>query len=146
MKVLFIKNLRGKGTIGDIKEVSDGYAMNFLITNNYAVKATPEVIQKQKKNILETKKRTEVEFEEISTIFNTIKGKSLSITVSAKDLSGKLYKGVTIKEIISEVRKEFNIYLKSDWFHNYKPIKEIGAHEVELQSHNLSVNFKINIT
>ena len=43
MKVFFIKTLRGKGSVGDIKEVPDGYAMNFLIAQKYAVPATNDI-------------------------------------------------------------------------------------------------------
>lgn len=42
MRVIFIKDLKGKGKINEIKEVSDGYATNFLIKNGYAVKYTKE--------------------------------------------------------------------------------------------------------
>ena len=46
MKVIFTKDLRGQGKKGDIKEVKDGYAKNFLIKNNYAVQLTESTLGK----------------------------------------------------------------------------------------------------
>ena len=46
MKVIFIKDVKGKGKKGEIKNVADGYAHNFLIKNGYAVEATPANLKK----------------------------------------------------------------------------------------------------
>ena len=59
MKVLFTKNVRGKGKVGDIKEVPDGYAVNFLIAQGYAVRADGQVVEKFTK---EKEKISEIEF------------------------------------------------------------------------------------
>ena len=49
MKVIFTKDVKGQGKKGEIKEVSDGYAMNFLIKNKFAVQATNQSVNKLKK-------------------------------------------------------------------------------------------------
>ena len=60
MKVLFIKNLKGKGIIGEIKDVPDGYAINLLIPQGYAVRADEQVIEQ-----LNTKQQKEAEMREV---------------------------------------------------------------------------------
>ena len=48
MKVIFLKDLKGQGKKGEIKDVSDGYAMNFLIKKGYAIKKTQGSLEKHK--------------------------------------------------------------------------------------------------
>ena len=64
MKVIFLKDLKGQGKKGEIKEVKDGYAQNFLIKNHYAEKLTEETFQnylteKKEEKILDDQKRKE---------------------------------------------------------------------------------------
>lgn len=133
MKILFVKHLRGKGSIGDIKEVPDGYGMNFLIAQGYAVKATDEVIKKYQQ-IKEMKEiEDKKEFEEISTTIKSLNNKQVTIQVSRKDLSGKLYKSISITEIIQEIRRQLNIQVNSDWVDYPKPIKETGKHSIKIK-------------
>ena len=56
MRVLFQKTIKGKGKAGEIKEVPDGYAMNFLIAQGYAVKATEAIVEQQKKQIEQSRR------------------------------------------------------------------------------------------
>ena len=49
MKIIFIKDVKGQGKKGEIKEVKDGYGMNYLIKNNYAVQATNQSVNRLKK-------------------------------------------------------------------------------------------------
>lgn len=141
MRVFFIKHLRGKGNIGEIKEVPDGYAMNFLIANGYAVKATEDVVNRHNREVSLKKTAEQNEKEEIIQIFDQIKNKKLTLQVTSKDLSGKLYKAISISEIVSLVRKELHIFLKQEWFSHYKPLKEIGEHSVELNFKELKTQF-----
>ena len=102
MKVIFIKDLKKQGKVNEIKEVSDGYATNFLIKNGYAVKYTKtsnEILNtsiknaalEEEKNIKEaTKLKNELEKKEI--IFSVKSGKDGRIfgTISTKQIAEKL--------------------------------------------------------
>ena len=64
MKVIFIKDLKNQGKKGEIKEVKDGYAKNFLIKNGYAVMATPTSLKILSEQNEEAQKQEEVKYEE----------------------------------------------------------------------------------
>lgn len=146
MKVLFIKNLRGKGSIGDIKEVPDGYAMNFLVAQGYALKATDAIIQQHQdsKNLKLNQEKQELE--EMEGKFKAIHDTTLTMNVSEKDLKGHLYKAVRVEEIISELRKHMSVILDKSVFRNYDPIKSTGQYTVKLSYKNLSASFTLIIT
>ncbi len=145
MKVLFIKHLRGKGSIGDIKEVPDGYGTNFLITQGYAVKATEEIIKKYKQAQQEKEKEEQEELMKIKEIINFINGKQIIIYVAQKDQSGKLYKSISINELLIEVKKQLGVQLQKNFIQYQKPIKEIGNHTILIQYKNIAGKINIDI-
>ena len=104
MKVIFIKDLKKQGRVNDIKEVSDGYAINFLIKNGYAVKYT-----KTSSDILnrDIKKKAEMEEKAIMES-NVLKEKLekvvLEFGVSANN--GKVFGSISSKQISEELRKK----------------------------------------
>ena len=102
MKVIFIKDLKKQGKVNEIKEVSDGYATNFLIKNGYAVKYTKtsnEILNtnlknqalEEEKNIKEANKLKQ-QLEKIEVLFNVKSGKDGRTfgTVSTKQIAEKL--------------------------------------------------------
>lgn len=146
MKVLFIKHLRGKGTIGDIKEVPDGYGMNFLIAQGYAVRATDDVVKKyqqEKENKELSEKKNE---EEVAKKFTSVNKKVIKIQVSQKDLSGKLYKSIPVSEIILEIKKQLDVSINKEWIQYIKPIKEVGEHLLRLQYHAITAEFIVEVS
>lgn len=145
MKVLFIKNLKGKGRIGEIKEVSDGYATNFLLAHNYAVKATDQVIAQQKQSQAELKHQEQQTVQEIKNQFAILDQKTITIIVSNKDLKGNLYQSIRIEEIISEIRKLLEVYLDKKYITNYQPIKQVGNYTINLKHKELSAKIFVSI-
>ena len=133
MKVLFIKNLKGTGKVGEIKEVSDGYAMNFLLANNYAVKATDQVISQQKQLQIELEHQEQKTIQEIKNQFVALDQKTITIIVSNKDLKGNLYQSIRIEEIISEIRKVLQIYVDKKYIIDYQPIRHVGNYVINLK-------------
>lgn len=130
MKVLFIKNVKGKGKIGDIKDVSEGYAINFLLAGGHAVKATNDVIDRHNK---EHQKEVEDEqsfFKEMKEKFSNIDKKTITIIATQKDLKGKLYKAIHSEEVIFEIKKILHVFLDKKYIVNYEPIKQIGNYKV----------------
>ena len=94
MKVIFIKDLKGQGKVGEEKNISDGYAKNFLIPKGYAIEATAANINdyKGKKDSQEFKKQQEVEHAE--SIRDKIKDVKLTISAKGCD-NGKLFGSIT---------------------------------------------------
>lgn len=130
MKVVFIQDIKNIGKKGDIKEVSDGYARNFLLPRKLAALATVSVVKQAlnaKSKQLEAEK---IDQEKTKELAKVISGKK--IIIKAREKKGKLFGSITAKNIIRELKKgkieisEKSIVLKS-------PIKEIGEYEIKIK-------------
>lgn len=144
MKVLFLKNIKGKGKIGDIKEVPDGYAINFLVAQGYAIRADENVVEKLH---AEQEKNKEVKTLEDIKLAETLKalGNTKSIRISNHPHSrGHLYSAVTAQEICTAIKEQHGIFISKNMILNYdKPIKEFGESEVKIGNKNNSIIYKV---
>ena len=142
MKVIFIKDLKKQGKVNEIKEVSDGYATNFLIKNGYAVKYTKtsnEILNtsiknaaiEEEKNIKEaTKLKNELEKKEI--IFNVKSGKD-----------GRVFGTISTKQI-SEKLSEMNYNIDKKQIKLELPLNVLGTHYVKIALHKkVDCNLKV---
>jgi large subunit ribosomal protein L9 len=134
MRVILTNDVSGVGRAGDIKEVSDGYARNFLIGRNLALPATQthvDKLQKEKKEHGEKLARQEIRLQKLQKEIN---GKSILIKQKANGV--KLFAGVHEEDIIDEIKAKFGVELLPKQVLIPKPIKLIGSHQVELKLTN----------
>lgn len=132
MKVIFIKDLKKQGHINDIKEVSDGYATNFLIKNGYAVKYTKTSSEILSKDLKEKKDKEDNDIKLAMEISNKLKDVVLKFSV--KSNNGKVFGSVSSKQICDElVKKGFNVDKKMVKLDN--PLNVLGFHEVKINLH-----------
>lgn len=134
MKVIFVKDLKGQGKIGEEKNISDGYAKNFLIPKGYAIEATNANVNyyKGKKDSQDFKKQQEIEFaEKTKDEINKIK-----ITIHAKNGgNGKLFGSITSKDLSEELKKQHSISVDKKKFVLPDGIKSLGDYKVEIKLH-----------
>lgn len=147
MKVIFIKNVKNIGKINDIKEVSDGYAQNFLIPSGSVIRATDEAIAKIKEG---QKLSTEAEMKkegELKQLLATIKNTdSVTLIGHAHDGKGHLYQAVTAQEICHAIKASHDIFITKDMILDYtKPIKIVGEHKVTLGTKKQSIAYTVVI-
>ena len=131
MKVIFIKDLKKQGKINEIKEVSDGYATNYLIKNGYAVKYT-----KTSSNILnqDIKKKEQEEKENIKKAEELKKKlETLSISFKVSSNKGKVFGSISSKQIAEELEKK-GIKIEKKQIHGQN-LNTLGMHEVEIYLH-----------
>ena len=146
MKVIFLKNVNKVGREGEIKEVADGYARNFLFPQKLAVLGDASTIAK-----FEAKKRVESKKEQsgkdkYTAIARKLTGKEIKISAKISE-GGKLFGAIKAEEIASTIRKQFNIEIDPRYIFIEKPIKEVGEHEVEIKTpQNIKFIIKIRIT
>jgi len=132
MKVIFLQDVPRVGNRYDIKEVPDGYAMNFLIPRKLAQRATPEAVAKlkQKKQNIEVGKKVQEDL--LIKNLEEIKERVLHIRVKADD-KGHLFAGLKAKDIVEAMQKEHGADISEDSIKLKKPIKEIGEYEILLE-------------
>lgn len=141
MKVIFIKDLKKQGKINEIKEVSDGYATNFLIKNGYAVKYT-----KTSSNILnnDLKKKEEEEKKNIieaSKLKDQIEKINLEFFVASNH--GKVFGSISNKQISEELLQR-GIRVDKKMISSNGALSSLGSHIVTIQLHK-KVQAKLQI-
>lgn len=132
MKVIFVKDLKGQGKVGEEKNISDGYAKNFLIPKGYAIEATAANLNdyKGKKDSQEFKKQQEIEHAE--SIRDQLKDVKLTISAKGGD-NGKLFGSITSKEISSKLKEDFKIEIDKKKFVLPDGIKNTGVCTVDIK-------------
>ena len=143
MKVIFIKDLKGQGKKKDIKEVSDGYAQNYLIKNGYAVKYTKTSFKILSEQIDLENKEEEKNINEALEIKKQLENKTLRFIVKSNE--GKVFGSISTKQIYEELLKlGFNIDKKKIIIKN--PINTLGYHIVKINLHKkVTLDLKVEI-
>lgn len=143
MKVILLKTVNKIGKEGDIKDVSDGYARNFLIPKGLAQSATEEsvyVVKERKKQKIEKQKK---EANRISKTMKNINRQNFDIFAEADD-NGTLYAGIDQNGIVRELEKNgFRLTIKE--IDLKKKIKKIGQYKIRLNSKGESAEITVNI-
>ncbi len=144
MKVILIKDVESLGGAGDVKEVADGYARNFLIPGGYAEIATKNAIERAEKIKIEKGIEAKEDLKSIEEIAKKLEGVSVIIKAKADD-SGKLYAAIKTGEISEELSKK-GLEINKDKIVTEEPIKEIGDYEVVINlEHGLEVRVGVTV-
>lgn len=132
MKVILLDNIKGVGKKDDVINASDGYARNYLFPKKLAVEANNENMLKlkAKQNAVEYKKG--VEKDEAKAIADKINKLTLEIKVKAGE-NGKIFGGVTAKEISENLKEKYNIDIDKKKINLNETIKSIGIKKVNIK-------------
>jgi large subunit ribosomal protein L9 len=145
MKVILKKDFVHLGREGEIKEVKDGYARNFLIPRGIAIVATPGAINALKASEEKRKKKLQQKIAALKELALHISQLTLSFT-RTKNEEGVMFGSVTKNDIIKSL-KAANINVSKEQIVLPSPIKEFGVFEVKVNlMHDISATFKVNIT
>lgn len=145
MKVIFLQDVPRVGRKYEVKQINDGYAMNFLLPRKLAQLATPhalaELDKRQKDIVLEK----EVQEDLLTKSMEEIKSKVVEISAKA-DEKGHLFSGIHARELAEAMKKEHRIEMKEELIMLDKPIKELGEFEIPIKIGNKKSSFKLIIT
>lgn len=108
MKVILLQDVKGSGKKGEIINVSDGYARNFLLPKNLAAQATSHVINEKKAKDESAAYHHEQEVLAAKKTAERISGQTITIYAKA-GVGGRLFGSVTAKEIANEVKKKYSL-------------------------------------
>ena len=129
MKVILTQDVKGKGKKGQMLEVSDGYARNFMLPRKLAVEATPDAINTMRMNDKATQERIAREKAEAMEIAKKLR--EMTVVVNAKGGgNGRLFGSITNQEIADALKGQSGISLDKRKIVIADPIKNVGTYTV----------------
>lgn len=144
MKIILLKDTAKIGRAGEIKEVSDGHAINFLIPRKLAEKATPERVRtleekmKSKAGVFEGQKKSLLEN------MHALSGKIVSMKAKANE-KGHLYQEIHPAEIVGAAREQHGVSLLEDKIKFEGHYKSVGEFDVSISGAGEKVSFKLKV-
>ena len=130
MKVILLQDVKGKGKKGQMLEVSDGYARNFMLPKKLAIEATPDAINTMTMNDKATQER--IAKEKAAALETSKKLRELTLVVKAKGGgAGKLFGAVTNDAIAAALKANTGITLDKRKIVISDPIKNVGTYTVQ---------------
>ncbi len=134
MKVIFLQDVKGKGKKGEVKDVAEGYARNFLIPRGLAEPATPSNMKKLEQQKKAVQKKEEQEKAEAQQLKEKMEALKLTIQAKAGE-GGKLFGSITSKQIAEELKKHHKIEIDRRKMQLDEPIRTLGVTEVPIKLH-----------
>ena len=130
MKVILQQDVKGQGKKGQMVEVSEGYARNFLLPRKLAIVATTDAINTM--NLKEKARRAEEARQKAEAEATAEKLKECQVKLTAKaGNGGRLFGAVTTKEISEGLKAQFNIDIPKQKLVLDEPIKAFGSYQVK---------------
>lgn len=130
MKVILLQDVKGKGKKGQMLEISDGYARNFLLPKKLAIEATPDAVNTMRMNDKAAAEKAAKERAE--ALETSRKLREMTVTVTAKGGgAGKLFGSVTSQEIADALKAKSGIVLDKRKIVLSDPIKNVGTYTVQ---------------
>lgn len=143
MKVILLSDVKGSGKAGDLVNVSDGYARNFLLPKKLAKEADAVALSELKSQQAAKQHKIDEEIKAAKSLASRLDGKTVTIPAKAGE-NGKLFGSVTAKEIAAEVSKAFNIKVDKRKIHVKDDIKTFGTYECEVKLYQ-GINARIYV-
>ncbi len=132
MKIILLKDVAKIGRKGEIKEVNDGYARNFLIAKKLGAVATAEIQAKIAKESKEANDRVARQASKIEEIKRELGKRTFTIHVKVGD-KGQIFGGAHEKDIVTAINAKMNTTFDKHNVHIKQPLKTIGKHTVTIK-------------
>ena len=147
MKVIFLQDVKGKGKKGDVKEVPNGYAQNFLLKNNLAKEANKSSISQlagQKK--AQEKQEAEI-LEEAKELKGFLEKEDTVVELKAKaGEDGRLFGSIPSKQIAEGLNKQYKVKLDKRKIELNNPIRTLGYTNVPVKLHHeVTATIKVHV-
>ena len=131
MKVILLQDVKGSGKKGDLVNVSDGYARNFLFPKKMAMEATAQAMTEKKNKDQAKEFHKQEEIKAAQQIADKLKDQTVTIAAKA-GTAGRLFGSVTAKEIYAAIKKEFGFDIDKRKI-SVGEVKSFGTFQVEVK-------------
>ena len=134
MKVVFLKDVKGKGKKGEIKNVADGYAINFLIKQGLAQEANNQALSTLSAQKKKEEKLAAEELAEAKKLKETLENLNVQLTAKSGE-GGRLFGSITTKQIAEELNKQHGIKIDKRKMELEDAIRSLGTTKVPVKLH-----------
>ena len=142
MKVILIKDVAKLGKKYEVKEVADGYALNFLVPHGQVEVATPKAMKKVELLHLQEVQDKKVQEDLLLKNLKSLEGVTITLKEKANE-KGHLFAGIHKAELIPEIKKQTELDIAPEYIELEKPIKEVGEHLIEVKVQDKIAKFKV---
>lgn len=145
MKVVLLQDVKKVGKKGDIVDVSDGYARNFIIAKKLGMEATNQAINDAKMKSAADERHKEEVLAEAKALAESLKDKSVTVSMKAGE-GGRTFGSISTKEIAKAVEEQLDLKVDKKKLELKDPIKSLGTYEVGIKLHpKVKGQIKVNV-
>ncbi|OGG55952.1 50S ribosomal protein L9 [Candidatus Kaiserbacteria bacterium RIFCSPHIGHO2_02_FULL_55_20] len=144
MKVIFLKDVAKVGQHGTMKDVADGYALNFLIPQGLAVQATPDKVAAHLAAQKREGEAKEQHNKAITEAVHSLNGARVEMTARATEKGG-LFKSITAADIVKAIQEQKRVSIPVETIALAKPLKEVGEHPIHIAFEKAKVEMVLAI-
>ena len=134
MKVILLKDVKGTGKKGEMKEVSDGYARNFLLPKKMAIVADNTAVKELNEKNKSAENKAQKEYEAAVELGKKMEEMNIVMYSKAGD-GGRLFGSITSKDIAEQLKKQHDIVVDKRKVLLNEPIRVLGSTNVEIKIH-----------
>lgn len=146
MKVIFLSDVSGTAKKGEIKDVSDGFARNYLLKNNLAKPATVVALGELKAQAAKKEKTQKAEQQVFEKLARRLQGQKLTIQDKAA-ANGKLYAAVGAVKLAERLQVELGIEIDPKYIATPEPIKQLGKYQFVVRlPHTTEVKITVTVS
>lgn len=146
MKVILLEDVKKLGKKGDIIDVSDGYARNYILKRNLGIEATPKNLNDLKLKQANQERLAAEEFAKAEAFAKELEGAEVVIPIKVGE-GGKAFGSVSAKEISEAAKEQLGYDLDRKKMILKDPIKETGSYKIPIRLHpKVTAEFTVNVT
>jgi len=144
MQVILLANVPNLGQKGEVKEVKDGYAKNFLIKKGLASVAGKTAVAKNKQKLQKKAKEKKKEEQGVQKLLNRFKSQPVTIKAKANE-EGSLYAAISVDDIVSAAKEQYKLEINKKDLKLGSAIKSTGNHKVEIKVQGKKGELSVNV-
>ncbi|MGM7684039.1 50S ribosomal protein L9 [Cytobacillus sp. Hm23] len=145
MKVILLKDVKGKGKKGEVKNVSDGYAQNFLFKQGLAVEATKNNMSSLEAKKKKEEKQAEAELDQCKKLKAELEKITIEFTAKAGE-GGRLFGSITSKQIAEQLKTKHKMKIDKRKIELADGIRALGFTNVSIKLHpEVSASVKVHV-
>ena len=145
MKVILTKDVQGTGKAGEVKDVADGYARNFLLPRKLAIPATGSALRSVEQRKASEAKRASTEEQAARALADRLTAAPVVLTAKVGD-QGRLYGSITSADIAEQLSAQLGQPIDRRKIELENPIRQLGSHEVTIRLHRaVSAVVKVDV-